>query len=311
MQFIKYPKIYILGHDKNKSIFENPNDEIIVEEKIDGGNFRVMIKGVQIIFGSRNLDIDDKDEKNAKLFSRAIQFVKHQFESLPAGTLQDGIYFMENCVKHTLSYDWDKIPPVLGFDIMIFEGETSRFLGYNERKELFDKFKIQMVPLIKIAKASEFNKPITDDDVPVSAYVSPSTQDRQAEGLVYKNYAKQLMAKFVRDKFKEDAAIAFGGNPKYNKIGSTDNEMILFKYCTNARIEKNVFKLIDEGNKLEMKLMESLPKRVYKDIWEEHWTDLMISRFTIDFDALRKQVTKRSLAVLKQIIVNNAFEVKK
>ncbi|MFW6047227.1 MAG: hypothetical protein ACOCP4_05525, partial [Candidatus Woesearchaeota archaeon] len=36
MTFKKYPKIYQIGHAENKEIFENPEDEIILQEKLDG-----------------------------------------------------------------------------------------------------------------------------------------------------------------------------------------------------------------------------------------------------------------------------------
>ena len=37
--FERYHKIKVLGDEDNKGIFDDPEDEIIIEEKIDGGNF--------------------------------------------------------------------------------------------------------------------------------------------------------------------------------------------------------------------------------------------------------------------------------
>ena len=108
--------------------------------------------------------------------------------------------------------------------------------------------------------------------------------------------------------FKEKNAEAFGGNPNYNKDGHNDNEIIVFKYCTNPRIDKMIFKLIDEGHKLEMRMMEHLPKRVYADIAEEEWQEIIKSNWIIDFRKLRKLMTKRCQAVLKQVITNNALK---
>lgn len=93
------------------------------------------------------------------------------------------------------------------------------------------------------------------------------------------------------------------------KTDDTDNTEIVFKYCTNARIEKCIFKLIDEGNKLEREMMNKLPTMVYNDIMEEEWKEITNSRnrYKIDFYNLNKLITKRCLAVLDQIIVNNAL----
>ncbi len=133
--------------------------------------------------------------------------------------------------------------------------------------------------------------------------------DNRMEGWVIKNYKKQLMAKLVREKFKEKNKEVFGGGKKYAK---TDEEYLVAVYCTNARIDKMIFKLIDEGVRLDMPMMKQLPTRVYKDIWEENWQEITNLRGkVIGFQQFKKKVTGRCLAVLKQVIVNNALGGKK
>ena len=51
--FHKYGKIKQLGHKECEDIFSDPEANIVVQEKIDGGNFRFTIKNGIIIFGSR------------------------------------------------------------------------------------------------------------------------------------------------------------------------------------------------------------------------------------------------------------------
>jgi hypothetical protein len=51
--FRAYHKIKRLGDEENKEIFSNPDEEIVIEEKMDGANFRFMFKKGKIIFGSR------------------------------------------------------------------------------------------------------------------------------------------------------------------------------------------------------------------------------------------------------------------
>ena len=43
MTFHKYHKIKLLGNEDNQGILSDPDDDIIIEEKMDGGNFRFMI----------------------------------------------------------------------------------------------------------------------------------------------------------------------------------------------------------------------------------------------------------------------------
>jgi len=57
-----------------------------------------------------------------------------------------------------------------------------------------------------------------------------------------------------------------------------------------------------------MKLMQYLPKNVYVDIMEEEWREILIeSKWKIDLKNLNKTITKRCLAVLQQVITNNAL----
>lgn len=304
MTFHKYKKIYRLGYEDVRDIFLNPEDKIVIQEKIDGANFRFMIKDGQIIFGSRGQELtEDKDHKYQKNFQRCIEFVLEVFWSnidiSEVEQFEGLIFYGECCVKHSLTYDWDKIPPYLGFDI--YNCTEERWEDYEQTKILFKTIGLEMVPLIKETIASEVIKEKIDDSyIPQSVYAP-----RQAEGVVFKNYSKQMFAKYVTDTFKEKNKETFGGG---KKLANDDSERFVAEYCTNARIDKKIFKLIDEGNKLEMPLMKYIPKAVWEDIWEEEWKDISSKKQHImDYQRARKLINKRCLAVLIQMITNNSL----
>ncbi|MCK5625057.1 hypothetical protein KAI04_04395 [Candidatus Pacearchaeota archaeon] len=304
MTFHKYTKIYIIGHEENQEIFQDPEDDIIIEEKIDGANFRFYInEHGQIIFGSRAQELsEDKEHKYAKNFQRCIEFISDKLynDKIDLSLYKNMIFYGECCVKHSLSYDWDKIPPYLGFDI---RKKDESYIPFIECQDVFLELGLPFVPVIKICKAKDITN-INEDMVPISKYSL-----NQAEGIVFKNYDKQIFAKFVTDKFKEKNSEAFGGTPKY---GVGDDAKIVLKYCTNARIDKMVFKLLDEECKLEMAMMKFLPNRVFDDMIEENYNEIVHNREykSINFQNCRKLVTKRCLNVLKQIITNNALNKK-
>ncbi|MGM0641500.1 MAG: RNA ligase family protein [Thermotogota bacterium] len=304
--FKRYHKIKILGDEENKDIFSYKDDCIYKEEKIDGANFRFLINDGKIIFGSRTRQLTSDDGEDGdidKNFRRCVDYIREQTQDLDLSNHEGYIFYGENCVKHTLSYDWDNIPPFLGFDV--YDMKNDRYLVFDDVVNCFMALKLPTVPLIEIVKSSDIKLPIKDKDVPVSCYAPKSNPKQQAEGIVFKNYDKQIFAKYVRDEFKEKNAKVFGGKPKYNKQDDTNNSEIVFKFCTNQRIEKCIFKLLDDGNKLEMKLMEKLPKMVYKDIMEEEWRTICFSKWKVDFKLLNKLFIKRCVAVLKQVIENN------
>lgn len=253
-------------------------------------------KDGKIIFGSRTKELGDEDSDIGGNWKRCIQFIKERLgNKRPEGL----IFYGECCVKHSLSYDWEKIPPYLGFDI--FGIYSNKFLDYETKSEIFKSLGLPIVPLVKKCEASEI-KNVDDKFVPQSFYVN-----NVAEGVVFKNYKRNIFAKYVVTKFKEVNKAHFG-TPR--KFAENDVERLVATYCTNARIDKIVFKLVDEGHSLDMSIMEDLPHRVYTDIMEENWQEIVFSRWSVNFQEIRKQIATRCQAVLKQIIVNNALNKK-
>ena len=108
--------------------------------------------------------------------------------------------------------------------------------------------------------------------------------------------------------FKEKNGKVFGGSPKYNKVDDTNNADFIFKYVTNARIEKLIMKEIDNGERLGMELMGTLIKNTYLDIIEEEWREIMTSNWKLDFKKLRKNIAPRVRGVLSQVVQNNSME---
>lgn len=303
-EFKKYHKIRTIGHQECKDIFINHDDKIYIQEKIDGGNFRFYInKNGQIIFGTRSTQLtsnEGEDTNVYKDFRRCLEFVRHQINKSSNIPSNKGlIFYGEACHKHTMYYDWDSMPLFLGFDI--YDTEKEEYLDWAKANDIFNGLGLDTVPLLYEGTIKDMPHP-DEKTVPITKYAPRSKPGLKAEGLVYKNYKSQYFSKLVRTEFKEDNALAFGGIPKYSE---DDSGKIVAKYCTNARIEKQVFKLTDEDVKLELKMMEKLPRAISIDMFSEHWEDILYSRFRIDLGKVRKQITRRCLAVLKQIITNN------
>lgn len=299
MNFEEYHKIHRYGHEENQTIFVSPDDEIVIEEKIDGANFRFMAKDERIIFGSHHSSIGDDTQEIGGNFKRSVDFIREKTKGkkLPEGL----IFYGESCHRHSIHYDWENMPPYLGFDI---KGENG-YLNYPEKQKIFEELGLPMVPLLGSFKANEILEKfgtIEEKNIPKSKYYPG-----QAEGIVIKNYSSQIMAKFVTDKFKEVNRDAFGIAKRY---AEDDSEKLVAQYCTNARIDKQIFKLIDEGQELDMPLMRFLPKRVIEDMYEENWKEIVHGNQTIDFKRVRNLINQRSRAVLQQVITNNQLQKK-
>ncbi len=290
-EFHKYPKIKIIGNVENKDINLNPDDEIVIEEKIDGANFRFMYHNGKFIFGSRTRELGETDKDN-KSWGKCIGYIKKMFKKPEDNTTYNNyIFYGECCIRHSTPYDFANMPPFLGFDIL--DITTGKFIDYKKSKKLYEKLNLIFVPIINVINASEMIA-YEDKDVPQSKYY-----DGQAEGVVFKNYERQIMGKFVTKKHREENMKVFGGSKKW---ATNDTDRMIAMYCTNPRIEKQIFKLIHEGNELDMPLMKYLHKNVFDDIIEEHYKDILSNGHKLDMRYFKTQVAKRCVSVLKLMI---------
>lgn len=291
LKFKKYPKIRQLGHKENDGILDG---ELCIEEKIDGANFRFMFKDDRIIFGSRTQSIGDSEMEISGNWKRCVGFIRETVENSKKQGLKGLMFYGENCIKHSYEYDWDKIPPFLGFDI--YDLKKEQFIDVSKKHLLFKKLGLPSIESVIVLAKDLTEK---DLEIPMSEYA-----DNVAEGIVIKNYKKQLFAKIVSDKFKEINKATFGTSKKWAK---DDTEYFVFKYCTNARIDKHIFKAVDDGNELDLKLMSIVPNAVYRDIWEECWEEIAHSKKKIDMGKFKSMVSKRCLAVVKMVMTNTAL----
>lgn len=301
--FHKYPKIRGLGHEDVKDILLA--GKITIQEKIDGANFRFKQKNGKIIFGSRTQPLGTEEDNIGGNWERCVEHIKNKTNKEILKELDPNeqlVFYGENCVKHTVNYDWEKIPPFLGYDIL--DTAKKEFLPSNEAQRIYQALGLDYVPVIWQGTTQEINK--THTEVPDSKY-----KNGKAEGIVIKNETTGMKAKVVTPEFKEENWKTFGGGiKKANKYGK-DEDVIVAKYCTNARIIKNIHKLEDDGYKLDKTMMASLIKKVLQDIYTEQGISILMSSYKIDTKKLRGKIAKRCNAVLQQEMINKALNQQK
>ena len=285
-EFPKYLKIKHLGDDETKGIFEG---NIIVEEKYDGSNFRIKLEDGKWIFGSRNTTLGNEDDNIGGQFEQAVKYV---ISKIPKGVVEqiyktygELVFYGENMVPHTIKdYDWEHMPQIIWFDI--FSLKEGRFLDYDRKSEIFKMMGVEMPQLIYRGDGNKY-----EVEIPQSKW-----RNGKAEGVVIKNYELGIFGKVVDEKFKEENGKTFG-SVKYG-LPISD------KYATSARIEKTIMKLRDEGHPIEMRMMQFLPKYVYEDIVEEHYRDILMSNWVVNFKKERKAIATKCVEILKRMCVN-------
>jgi len=303
-QFKKYPKIYYLGVEENSEFFDFGEDTVVIEEKVDGGCGVVWLDEDNIIHvGSRNRDLTQEGDEKTFAKQRAGLMAILKGKKLDSQYM----YYFEWMAPHTIKYD--TAPDVIGIDIRakrsIIEGEYGLFLARDRRAQLFDELGIENVPLVWRGKINELKKQEVGKLIPQSKYYNG-----KAEGIVIKNYCRksrqgnyQLYAKVVADEFKENNKAIFGGIRKKN----TDTEKIVEQYCTEARVKKQIQKLLNEENqKLGMELMCLLPRAVANDILAENISGIFDAYKWINFASFKKMISHKCVKHLKEYIITEA-----
>ena len=283
----KYDKIKRLGHYENESLLDFVNDEIIIEEKIDGSNFRFWLEDGEIKFGSRNVSYLEKDNKQ---FKKCINYLLDRLS--PNDLDEDLIYIGEFATPHTIQYDWENTPHFIGFDILV--KTTGRPLDWKVTKRKFAQLNLEFVPVLWFGDTKHFEDLELDKLLEKSQY-----RDGKPEGVVIKNYnrvneyERPLFAKVVNEHFEEKKKTF---QPK--NAGSKDTARVVAQYVTKARVRKIINKMVsEEGRELSRSLMGDLIHRVISDTLEEEILDITHNNKInkLDFGLLYKLAPKKCL----------------
>ena len=254
-----YPKIFTLGQKYIEDIF---NNEVIIEEKIDGSQFGFGKINGELICRSKGTiqEIECPD----KMFQIAVDYVKSIENKLPENIMFYGEYL--NKPKHnTLAYDVVPINNIILFGACKTNGEFIE--NYRDYCELLGLESVKVVFRGKVDSFEDIEKLLETESV---------LGGQKIEGFVVKDYTREIFVggriipimcgKYVSEKFKEKH------NSNWKKENTGRGKWDVFKtgFKTEARWEKAA-QYLKETNKLTQspKDIGSLIKRVSVDIVEE------------------------------------------
>jgi len=292
----KYCDIERLGHEENLNILDYPEDELVVEEKLDGGNGSFFLDlDNSIHYCSRNRDLT-AEKDNDKTFIEQRRWLEKKLIGKKLNS--ELVYYGEWMQKHTINYGTE-IDKFVLFDVKTKDGAFGKpplFLSRKAKERIAEELDLPLIKLLWTGKVKEFKTLSMEDMLKGSAYY-----DGDKEGIVIKSYARtniwgrQLFAKIVNEKFKEVNHAKFGTLIKQD---NSDTQKIVDTFFTPARIEKNINKLVNEFNvPLDRRLMQKLPLMVIEDVFKEETREVM--RFnTLNLGFLKKKVAERCLKII-------------
>ena len=292
MQFRKYEKIHRLGKDEVQGIL---NGTCSITEKIDGANLSIWLgDGGEIRVGSRNNDLtaNGNEFNGAVAYCNSHEGIKNLLIAYPRYRL-----YGEWLVRHTLNYNNMAYKKFYLFDIYT---EEDGFFHQSRVQTLAEDFGIEVVPDL-----GEFENPTIER---LNKMIEgASALGEKKEGIVIRNmnfkntFGDMCYAKLVREDFKEDNGIVFGGNNKYSDCYW---EMyICNKYIDVARVQKIINKIQPEINeKIDMKHIPRIIETVYHDLITEEAWEIAKKAKKIDYDILKRVCQKKAKQVFVDIL---------
>lgn len=230
-----YAKIWNIGHGALAELFD---DEVIVEEKVDGSQFSFGVFNGELKCRSKGQQlIVDAPEA---LFKDAVDVVKSIQHLLKDGYTYRGEYLKKP--KHN-ALAYDRIP---NKNIIIFDISPAEevYLSYEEKATEATRLGLEVVPLVSKGI-------IKDANVFLDLMNTVSILGGQkVEGVVVKNYKKfgpdkkVLLGKYVSETFKEVHKNDWAkSNPKQGDVLT----LLCEQFRTKARWNKAIQHLEERG----------------------------------------------------------------
>lgn len=239
-----YPKVWAVGHPHIAELFE---DEVLMEEKIDGSQFSFGKFNGELKCRSKGQEIIvDAPEK---MFDKAVKTVLNSKDKLHDGWTYRAEYLSKP--KHnTLAYDRVPVNNLIIFDI---NTDLETYLNYDDKSTETYRLGLEAVQRLgnqKLDNPDQVLKLLEQDSI---------LGGQKIEGIVFKNYSrfgrdgKALMGKYVSEAFKEKHKVDWKtGNPS----GRDFIALLAQSYRTPARWEKAVIHLKEKG------LLENSPRDI-------------------------------------------------
>lgn len=300
MDFKKYQHVKRYGDTEVEDI---EIGECLIFHKIDGTNGSVWLdNNGEIKAGSRNRQLSlDKDNQGFYAYVLENDNIKGYLRKHPKHRLY-GEWLVPHSLRTYRDNAWRKF---YVFDVCLDKEDGGiEYIPYDIYKPLLEEFNLDYIPPIARIKNGTYEQFIKCLD---GANFLVKDGEGRGEGIVIKNYdfynkfGRQVWAKIVTSEFKEKHAKTMGAPVIDNKY--IIEEKILNDFCTEAFIEKEFAKIVNEKDGWSSRYIPELFGKVwYELINEEGWN--MIKKYknpTINYKLLNNLMIKKIKSVKPEI----------
>lgn len=237
MEQKKYHSIVRMGHRSTRKVF-NVGDQITIQEKIDGANASFMRDGDKVLAFSR-----------ANLLGEGLTLNGFygwvQINIDPKSLLEGVVYFGEWSGSHKINYGENSKKFFL-YDI--YNTFTSEYVYFSIVKDEAKRLNLNLVPLFYEGEYQSYEH--LEEFIGRTDLGGKIGDVESGEGIVVKNVnykdhnGEQVFVKLVIDRFRE---IQKQKAPKDPNLPETVEGSWVTQNMTKARVEKHLYKLVDDG----------------------------------------------------------------
>ncbi|UGO51032.1 RNA ligase [Bacillus phage vB_BanS_Nate] len=300
MEQKKYQDITRLGHKTTIGVLTE-GDHIVIQEKLDGANasFRKGENG-EILGFSRNHPLTKENGLGGFR-----EFLESKAEYLSSMINEDCIFFGEWLNPHKVKYpEYQK----QFFLYDIYNTKTGLYLPFEEVKDASVFLDLNLIPVFYEGEYQSFEH--------LQSFVGKTLvggrlgDKEMGEGIVVKNvgyvdrHGNQKFVKLVSDAFREVQSQKPAKDPK---MEATQEQVFVNTTMTEPRVEKMLYKLVDEGIIDEAPfqiedmgvILRNMGGRIFEDIMKEE-SDMLPADY--DENQIRKAIGRNVAQIVKNII---------
>jgi hypothetical protein len=293
-----YPEVFALGH---KAIVGILDDDVLVEEKIDGSQFSFgLIDGILRV---RSKSVEMGLESPESMFEKAVNAVVQIKDLLhPEWTYR--AEYLSKPKHNVLAYSRVPKNHLIIFDIN--DGHES-YLLYEDKKKEAERIGFEVVP--RLYSGRHFDISQLETLLETESVLGGTT----IEGIVVKNYfrfgrdKKVLMGKFVSEKFKEKHTKEWRSS---NPSGKDVVGLLIESLRTEARWEKAIQHLREQGQlENSPKDIGKLLKEIQQDVWKEEYDYIVERLISFAKPKIDRGIVSGFPEFYKKRLIESMFEV--
>jgi hypothetical protein len=291
---VKYHSI--IRHGKNGThLTVEAGSQVVIQEKLDGANASFKLENGRLRCFSRNQELDEHNTLRG--------FYNWVMDNIdPKRLFPNFIYFGEWLCQHKVNYGEQNMNKFYLFDV--YSEYDNEYLPFSDVECEAEALEINLIPVLYKGEAKDFEF--------LQSFVGKSKLNAEinAEGIVVKNIdykdkqGNQCFTKIVSKEYAEMQPQPLAKAP----MPASEERIFVDTFLTQARIEKHMFKLVDEGiiDELAIENMGSILKNVGSRIFQD-MLDEEVNELPVEFNekSIKQAIGKVLPSYVKKILVAN------